>query len=182
MINYCECGCGKTIVSHWNSKTKRMTRFKHGHNTTWLPPILRGSDNSGWRGGIHKSKRGYVYILMPDHPRATMGRGYVPEHVLIMEKHIGRYIRTDEVVHHKNKKRWDNRIENLQLLTGNKEHRHIHSEERRKEEISNRVCNMCNTHKTIYIQNYSQWYKDKINPGWLCYNCIRKQKRSLRNA
>ena len=32
--------------------------------------------NPNWKGGIRKSKRGYIYILMPDHPRAD-NRGCV---------------------------------------------------------------------------------------------------------
>ena len=48
-----------------------------------------------------------------------------------MEQHIGRYLKDDEVVHHKNKIRNDNRIENLQLMTF-KEHASFHMKERRK--------------------------------------------------
>lgn len=46
-----------------------------------------------------------------------------------MEKHIGRYIQKDEVVHHINHIRNDNRVENLQLMTF-KEHAGLHTKER----------------------------------------------------
>jgi len=42
--------------------------------------------------------------------------GYVYEHRLIAEQILGRYLNDDEVVHHKNGKRWDNRLENLEVL------------------------------------------------------------------
>lgn len=83
--------------------------------------------------GGHRKKRtdGYIMVYVPDHPLATK-EGYVMEHILVMEKHIGRYITRDEVVHHINENRSDNRIENLRLMTF-KEHAKFHLEERRKQ-------------------------------------------------
>lgn len=39
------------------------------------------------------------------------------EHSIIMEKFLGRIIKTNEVVHHKNGNTLDNRMENLELTT-----------------------------------------------------------------
>ena len=90
--------------------------------------------------GGHKKKRrdGYISVYMPDHPYATKD-GYVMEHILVMENYIGRYITRDEVVHHINKIRDDNRIENLKLMTF-KEHAGMNLKERwaeRKEKNKN---------------------------------------------
>lgn len=83
--------------------------------------------------GGHKKKRsdGYIKVYCPDHPMATKD-GYVMEHILVMEKKIGRYITRDEVVHHKNKIRDDNRIENLELMLFT-DHSRLHLKERWKE-------------------------------------------------
>ena len=59
---------------------------------------------------IHKGD--YMYALVPNHPNATKN-GYVLYHRIIMENHLGRLLNADEVVHHINKDKFDNRIENL---------------------------------------------------------------------
>jgi len=59
-----------------------------------------------------------------DHPRAY--HNTVPEHILVMEKYLGRFIDITECVHHINEIKTDNQIENLQLLTIS-EHAKLHS-------------------------------------------------------
>lgn len=48
------------------------------------------------------------------------------QHVVIMEQHIGRKLSKNEVVHHINGVKTDNRIENLKLMT-NTEHSSLHA-------------------------------------------------------
>lgn len=75
-----------------------------------------------------KHSSGYVLVYRPDHPVADL-TGYVLEHRVIMEEHLGRLLTCDEIVHHKNGNKKDNRIENL-MLTTRSAHAKIHIEKR----------------------------------------------------
>ena len=84
-------------------------------------------------GAGHKKLRkdGYIAIYYPDHPDANKD-GYVMEHRLVMERFLGRRLENGEVVHHINKNRADNRIENLMLMKFS-EHMSLHMRERHAE-------------------------------------------------
>ncbi len=57
-----------------------------------------------------------LYALVKEHPKANKC-GYVLPHRVVMENHLGRLLNPDEVVHHINGDKHDNRIENLQVMT-----------------------------------------------------------------
>lgn len=82
-----------------------------------------------WNGGIRMAN-GYITILMPEHPYCGK-KGYVREHRLIMESHIGRILLPTEVVHHINSNKLDNRIENLMLFNSNSDHQSFHAKQRK---------------------------------------------------
>jgi hypothetical protein len=82
--------------------------------------LSAGSKHPNWKGGKYKECNGYVQIWMPSHPHADK-RGYIREHRLVMEKVLGRYLESREIVHHKNGLKGDNRPENLRL-TNNSDH------------------------------------------------------------
>jgi hypothetical protein len=81
----------------------------------------KGKKNHAWRGGATIDKSGYVLVYCPDHPRAN-SCGYVREHRLVMEAHLGRYLEPHEVVHHKDGNHQNNHLDNLELFSCNSDH------------------------------------------------------------
>lgn len=67
------------------------------------------------------SSGGYYLVWCPKHPRASKRYHYVFEHILVIEKHIGRFLVKGEITHHINGIKTDNRIENL-VITNPTEH------------------------------------------------------------
>lgn len=80
----------------------------------------RGKASSGWKGGRHKSSSGYIHVMIqPDDPYYPMvdKRRYVAEHRIVMARHLGRCLLKNELIHHINGVRDDNRLENLELIS-----------------------------------------------------------------
>ena len=69
-------------------------------------------------------KGDYLYAVVPEHPKASK-HGYVLEHRVVMENKLGRLLKDDEIVHHKNHDKHDNRNENLELMDRS-EHTRLH--------------------------------------------------------
>ena len=70
-------------------------------------------------GGRCLNGKGYISLgCCRNHPKADK-KGRILEHIVVMEKKIGRYLKDGETVHHKNGLRWDNRPENLELWVSN---------------------------------------------------------------
>lgn len=74
------------------------------------------------------SKGDYFYAKVKDHPNATSW-GYVLHHRVVMENHLGRLLSPNEIVHHINHDRKDNRIENLEVMT-RETHGKLHARDR----------------------------------------------------
>ena len=74
-------------------------------------PMKFGKEAHHYKNG-RIIRHGYIFILCPNHPNKN-NSGYVQEHRLIIEKKIGRFLKKEERVHHKNNIKNDNRPENL---------------------------------------------------------------------
>lgn len=89
-----------------------------------------------------KTSAGYITVFNPEHPY-TNSSNRIGEHRLVMEKKIGRYLKSSEIVHHLNQIKDDNRPENLYLVKSVKEHNEV--------ELKHLVCPHCNKEINIKI-------------------------------
>jgi len=69
--------------------------------------------------------RGYVKVMVPDHPAANKG-GYVDEHRFTAENAIGRPLIPGEQVHHINLRKRENAVGNLAVLPTKRDHFLVH--------------------------------------------------------
>ena len=120
--------CGKKfIISLSRKDSKTRGKFCSAQCRSKFHSLeMAGKGNSLWHGGYFY-RSGYKFIYQPNHPFANK-LGYVREHRLVMEKHLGRLLKQEEVVHHKNGIKDDNRIENLELLANDSEHASLEME------------------------------------------------------
>lgn len=121
-----------------DDERKRRTESQIGHTLSQESRHKISEANScnfdGMNGYGHTKahNKGYVLVYVPKHPNAHLD-GYVMFHTVLMERAIGRYLTDNEVVHHINHNRKDNRLENLMLMD-KREHMSMHAKERHKKE------------------------------------------------
>ena len=137
---YCSKKC--EIKSKFNNKYH--FGFKHSEETKKMikqrikqifPNGRRGENSPSWKGGRVNNGHGYILIYFPNHPNLNHISGYVFEHRLVMEKHLGRFLNPEERIHHRGIKypigsvenKQDNRIENLKLFANESAHQKFHN-------------------------------------------------------
>lgn len=80
---------------------------------------LKRENNPAWKGGKVKTSHGYVLVLVDI-------KKYEYEHRVVASTMLGRPLRRNEVVHHKNGIKHDNRPLNLQVFSCTKKHAEAH--------------------------------------------------------
>lgn len=105
--------CSHSCAAHYKGINKRGTT---------LP------GRQGWEYSKRTTdKNGYIRMYAAKHPHAN-GRKMIQEHIMVMELHLNRPLTATECVHHINKDKLDNRLENLQLMT-KAQHSKLHAQE-----------------------------------------------------
>lgn len=105
--------CSRRCVRHSERTKQKISNSTKG--------LFCGENNPSYKGGRNNHSAGYCYILMHSHPFCNC-RGYIFEHRLIVEKFINRFLTQNEMVHHINKIKDDNRPENLMAFNSNSAH------------------------------------------------------------
>lgn len=77
---------------------------------------------------------GYYYLYKPEHPNAIKGKRYIAEHRHVLEQKIGRYLLSNEIAHHIDGNKQNNKPENLEVLIAS-EHSKYHAEQRKRNKL-----------------------------------------------
>lgn len=144
----CQCKCGKVVT------VRRGMLFNGERKTCGQKKCSAASfvENMGYKG--------VVRYLTSDGYKRVHGAGWKREHRVVMEAFLGRSLTIDEVVHHRNGVRTDNRIENLELCSRSdhsKAHHEIKVEVRelrdRVQELEKKICLL--TRESVRLSNVS---------------------------
>lgn len=176
----CKCGCGqRTRISDKTSTSKGWTKgrprhFIYNHH-------MKGERNNHYNGG-RTIDRGYIYISMPDHPVAEC-KGFIREHIVIIEKALGKHLPPGAVPHHVDGNRGNNENKNLVLCQDQAYHMLIECRTRAFRACGNakwRKCTICKKYDapeklTIYKDSSTGYEKSPFHLS--CHNERQRRRR-----
>ena len=112
-----QCGICESTIKRVPSTIKKNNFCSKECNSEFQKTLL-GPKSARWKGGITKMNGGYLFKLIGNNKYKAIQR-------IVMEEHLGRELTSDEIVHHINEIKTDNRIKNLQIVT-RAEHSRMH--------------------------------------------------------
>jgi len=128
--------CSRKCYAEWLSENQRGENhhmYGKKHSAESIAKMSRAQKARGlhgprahnWNGGTHLAS-GYRMIalsILPPEEQELFGsmatrssNSFIPEHRIVMARHLGRALVRSEVVHHRNGVKDDNRLENLELM------------------------------------------------------------------
>jgi len=110
---YCSNPCrNKSMIGGHIGK-----EIQKGQHLSPKTEFKKGQPCPNFKGFINVA--GYIYIYQPKNHRATKN-GYVKRSILVAEKTFNHSLKDNEIVHHINKNKSDDRPQNLIIMTRNK--------------------------------------------------------------
>jgi hypothetical protein len=173
-LKKCECGdpkCEEMIPSITMQGKPRKYAENHGK---------RGKLNNFYKSGRREKEE---YILLSgykDHPNSN-ARGEILEHILVMTEHLNRPLFEGEIIHHKNKDKKDNRIENLEL-TDRSKHQNTHNPRKDyRKDMTGITCLECGSDTTYPSKNgQPHWCLHPITgQPYVCEKCYKRLKSKI---
>lgn len=118
--NHAACllpGCGSRPVNRWMCSKHAQQRAaglidEQGNPLRPVAPTGRRPQQ-----GLIRDGAGYPLMVAPEWYKGKTRDGRILAHRFILEQHLGRYLESHEVVHHKDGNRQNNALSNLELHT-----------------------------------------------------------------
>lgn len=116
----------KELAAHYGLVDTTVARYLRARGVPIRPAgFQEGAGHHAWKGGRVLTEDGYILVLVqPDDPLYCMAqvkttdKKYCLEHRYVMARTLGRPLRNEETVHHKDGNRQNNAPDNLQLRQG----------------------------------------------------------------
>jgi len=107
-------------------------------------------------------KGDYLYAKVSNHPKATKN-GYVLMHRIVVENNLQRLLNADEVVHHRDGNKKNNKIENLEVKNF-ADHARLHGQE----QLAVMVSLKCPSCKNAFTRRKTQTHLSKKGTWTAC--------------
>lgn len=99
----------KNPVNYWEGKKRSLKTKKKISLTRIKNKVAVGKKNPNWKGG-KRILRKHLYVHIDN-------GYYLYEHRRILQKHLGRKLKSNEIVHHIDGNPLNNSLKNLKLMT-----------------------------------------------------------------